>query len=571
MLRELRIRHFTIIDELSVTLQDGFTALTGETGAGKSIIVDAIGLILGEKTSPELVKTGEQEASVEAFFDLTSHPLLDDLAIPSGDGIIVRRSFSRSGRGRAYVNDTPVSAQTLSAVGRSLVTIHGQHEHQGLLRKENHLLYLDTLGGTLDDARSVQQLYQETADLRGMISDMEERSLERSQRISFIQFQRDEIDAAQLKEGEKEALEQEREILVNLSRLKEAAEGAYSSLYSAEGSCMDVLSRIIQQARDIARIDQSAAEVLSLLESSVPLLDDAAALLRSCKERYDLDPQKLEAVDERLSLLKRLEKKYGGGIEEILRYRASIETELAQLDGMDEQIGSLSAELSAKESSLQALSDDLSRARDRAARLIEGKVTEELTRLGFSKASFVIDIKRRESVNIHGFDDVEFLFSANPGEPPKPLTKVASGGELSRIMLALRCVELQGGTVHRGGEDGGHQWGRPVSALSPATLIFDEVDAGIGGVTAHHVGNRLKAVSAGRQVLCITHLSQIAALADHHLRVVKHVKAEGVTVAVDSLSDDARLREVAKMLSGKITEGSLRHARELLGMSLQSL
>lgn len=563
MLRELRIRHFTIIDDLAIALRDGFTSLTGETGAGKSIIIDALGLLVGEKASPEMVKTGAQEASVEAFFEVAAHPLLEELSIGCEDGIILRRSFSRTGKGRGYINDTPVSSQTLSAVGKSLLTIHGQHEHQGLLKKESHLLYLDTLGGTGGEARAIQSLHHETEELRRRIAGMQERSREREQRVSFLQFQRDEIASAHLREGEKEELEQERAILLNLSRLRESAEEAYSLLYAAEGSCMGALSGAMQRAREIARIDQNAAEFLGLLEAALPLIEDAALMLRTCKERYDLDPRKLDAVDERLALLRRLERKYGEGIAEILACKARIEAELRDLEGIEEAIGALTEERSAKETALLALCEDVSGKRHQAAVRLEETITRELIQLGFAKALFTIDIRRRETPAAQGFDEVEFLFSANPGEPPKPLAKVASGGELSRIMLALRCAGLG-----RGMKDSERaamtRREDPTVSLSPATLIFDEVDAGIGGATARYVGERLKAIAANHQVLCITHLSQIAALADHHLMVRKSYAGDGVEVRVEPLSEEARLREVARMLSGKITEASLKHARELL-------
>jgi DNA repair protein RecN (Recombination protein N) len=566
MLRELRIRNFAIIDDLAITLHDGFTALTGETGAGKSIIVDALSLLLGERASPELVKTGAQEASVEALFEAASHPLIEDLSIGCNEGVILRRSFSRSGRGRSYINDSPVSGQTLSAVGRSLAAIHGQHEHQTLLKRETHLLYLDTLGGTAGAARSIHTLFHETEDLKKRIAEMQQRSRERDQRISFLQFQRDEIAGARLKEGEKEALEQERTILLNLSRLRESAEEAYALLYSAEGSSVGALSRALQRVREIARIDQSAAEILSLLESSLPLIEDASVMLRACKDRYDLDPLRLDAIDERLALLRRLEKKYGESIAEILGYSGRIEAELRDLEGMEEAVAALSQELSSKETALRALCDEVSGKRHQAATLLKQAIIRELVHLGFAKAVFAIDIKKTDAPAAHGYDEVEFLFSANPGEPPKPLSKVASGGELSRIMLALRCVELDRGMEDRNTSDMQDTKHR-ADSLSPATLIFDEVDAGIGGVTARDVGRRLKAIATARQVLCITHLSQIAALADHHLAVRKSFAGDKVSVHVESLSDGSRIEEIATMLSGKVTEGSLKHARELLSMS----
>jgi DNA repair protein RecN (Recombination protein N) len=565
MLRELRIKNFTIIDDLSINFETGLNVLTGETGAGKSIIVDAIGLILGDKASPDMIKTGSKESSIEAYFDNKNHPLLEALDIDSDDGIMIRRNISAQGKGRAYINDTAVSLQTLAGIGESLIDIHGQHEHQGLLKKDNHLVFLDSFAGLTEDAASLQALYNEVISLRNKINELKDRIRERSQRIEFLRFQINEIDSANLKNGEKEAIEEEMKILLNLNKLKESSETAYSLLYDSEGSCLEQMSNAVSRIRDMLNFDPDAKELLDIVDSTIPQIQDAALLLRKFKDKYDIDPQRLTELDERLDLIKRLEKKYGEGVDEILRYRDNAEEELKGLQYADEQQEALEAELNAKDNELKIMAEGLSKKREANAKRIEKMIITELRELGFQKADFKVDIKKKDAVTASGIDDVEFLFSANPGEPARPLIKVASGGELSRIMLALKCIEIQKTEDRRQKTDKKESLTSGFCDLgSDKTLIFDEVDAGIGGITAQHVGKRLKAISDNYQVLCITHLPQIAAMADNHLKVEKVMGRDTVKVGIEPLTGSKRQDEIARMLSGKITDVSLKHAKELL-------
>lgn len=567
MLSELRIKNFTIIDSLSINFETGLNVLTGETGAGKSIIVDAIGLILGGKSSPDMIKTGKNDAHIEALFHHAKHPLLEELAIESADGITIRRNIAS--KGRAFINDASVSLQTLSNIGRSLVDIHGQHEHQGLLKKESHLLFIDVFGGLLENSASVQALYNEVMSLRNKVAGLKDRIRERGQKIEFLRFQLNEIDAAGLKQGEKEAIEGERAILLNLNKLKEASETAYNLLYESEVSCLDQLSTVVSRVRDMARIDLDAQELLNVLESAVPLLEDASVLLRKTRDKYDIDPQRLVELDERFELIKRLQKKYGEGIEEILKYREHAQKELKDLEHIEEEQETFETELNVKEDALMAMAEELSKKRAVTVGKMERAVVKELHELGFQNAVFKVEIKKKEGITASGLDDAEFLFSANPGEPPKPLIKVASGGELSRIMLALKCIEI--------GQESGVKSRKPDAPPNPPlgrgvnselrTLIFDEVDAGIGGVTAQHVGKRLKAIAGSYQVFCITHLPQIAALADHHIKVEKNLHENSVEVTVRPLHGAERQEEIARMLSGSVTDVSLKHAQEMLGLT----
>ncbi|KAF0182244.1 MAG: DNA repair protein RecN (Recombination protein N) [Nitrospirae bacterium] len=551
MLTELRIRNFTILDEISVRFSGGLTVLSGETGAGKSIIVDAIALLLGEKASHEMIRSGASEAQISGFFSAEPLAALDELGIAGQDELSFRRSVPLQGKSRAFINDTAVSLPTLSRIGRELVSIHGQHEQQDLLRSDLHLPFLDEFGDLLDDAAAVKQRYEEIAALRSELGHMQVRMRERAHRIELLRFQMNEIDAAAVLPGEKEAIEEERLVLMHAVRLQESSALAYELLYDTEGSCLDRLSTVQAKAAEMAEFDANAQELVELLQSAQPLLKDASLLVRRLRDGYESDPDRLNELEERLEQIKKLEKKYGLGFDALHSFRAAAEEELCSLEQIEEQVSAGEETIARLTTELLERAAALSTKRSAAARTMENMLQPELKQLGFQKARFSVAIRRTEHVTQDGLDDAEFLFSANPGEPPKPLGKVASGGELSRIMLALKSTALSGGK------------GAQKQHLR-STLIFDEVDAGIGGATAQHVGNRLKALSKTYQVFCITHLPQIAAIADTHIKVDKEVSADSVRVHIAELAGSSREEELARMLSGRITEVSLQHARELL-------
>jgi len=543
MLRELRIKNLAIIDDLKVGFEDGLNVLTGETGAGKSIIVDSLSLALGSRAQSDLIRSGEKEAVVQAYFELEGLNELPDIGIAISDGLILRRSISATGKSRAYINDTMVSLQSLAEIGKSLVDIHGQHEHQSLLSVDKHRLFIDSYGKLQEDRGKVELLYKEVQTLKIEEDDLKQKVKDRAHRLDLLRFQINEIDTAFLKVGEKENLIEEKTILSNLSRLNELTDTAYSMIYGSENSCVERLSSIIAKVREMSSIDHSASDILNMLESALPAIEDAAISLRGYKDRYDFEPEKLAEIEERLELIKKLEKKYGEGIETVFRYRIEAEKELKGLEFTDERLDSIEAELKVKEDMLLSVALSLTGKRKKIAKKIEELVKNELRELAFSKADFEIDIKQ-EAISPYGLDKVEFLFSANPGEPPKPLAKTASGGELSRVMLALKSILADFDSI-------------PV-------LIFDEVDAGIGGKTAEGVGKKLKAISNKHQVLCTTHLPQIASRGDFHLKIEKGQRDGRVYVEVRELKGRERLDEIARMLSGKITEVSLKHAKELI-------
>lgn len=547
MLSELRIKNFAIIDALSASFETGLNVLTGETGAGKSIVVDAFGLTLGERAQTDMIKTGKDETVVEACFDLSFHPLLERLGIQPEEGLILRRVVSAQGKSRAYINDSMVNAQSLADLGRSLVDIHSQHEHQSLLSTDNQKTLLDAYGKLLPERAALEEKFREVQLLRHEIGAIKSTLREKEQRTDLLKFQINEIDSAALKPGEKDALIEERAILSNSARLNELTDAAYSNLYGIDGSAYEKLSTAISALKEVAIIDRNAEELLALLSEAKPLVEDAASSLRSYRDKYDIDPDRLNLVEERIETIKKLEKKYGNSIDEILKYREASANELQGLVLSDEKIKALEKDFSREESLLHDLAGKLTSKRKAVAVKIEGTVKDSLKELAMEKAVFRVELKPAP-ISSTGMDQIEFLFSANVGEPPKPLGRVASGGELSRIMLALKETLAEVDNI-------------PV-------LIFDEVDAGIGGRTAESVGASLKKLSKKHQVLCITHLPQIAARADNHIMIEKIQKKDGVYVSLKKLSAKEREEEIARMLSGKVTDISLSHARELLERSL---
>ena len=551
MLKELRIKNLAIIGDLAVRFSNGLNVLTGETGAGKSIIVDALGLALGDRAQSEMIRSGEQEGSVQAYFELDASVSLPDIGIDVSEDIVLRRTLSSSGKSRAYINDTMVTLQTLSEIGKSLVDIHSQHEHQSLLKTEKQRAMLDSYGRLQLELDSVALLFRDAQLLRNELEDLETKGKERAHRLDLLKFQVTELDAASLKAGEKEALEEERNILSNLSKLNELTETTYSLLYSSDSSCTEQLSTVLSRLREMHVIDNSVEEMLRMVESAMPLVDDAAIALRGYREKYNVDPDRLETVEDRLELIRKLQKKYGEDLGAIMDYRDKAEEELQALESSDERLASISAELRIKEEALLQAAQHLSDKRKKTAHKIEALIVANLKDLAFGDPAFKIDIHQEKDhegkyiITSHGMDRVEFLFSANPGEPSKPLSRIISGGELSRVMLALKSILAEVDNL-------------PV-------LIFDEVDAGIGGRTAESVGKKLRSIAGKHQLLCITHLPQIASLGDFHLKIEKKDKDKRVTVDVREINGKERLDEIARMLSGTTTETSLKHAEELLG------
>jgi DNA repair protein RecN (Recombination protein N) len=546
MLKELRVKNFAIIDELSVEFELGLNVLTGETGAGKSIIIGALGIALGQRAYIEMIKTGADEAVVEAFFDIERHPYLEEMGIDGSGGIIIRRIVSRASKTKAYINDTMVNLQSLNFLGKLLVDIHGQNEHQSLLSPENQLRLLDHFGGLDALKAEVSDAFNRAEDLRRKIEAARAGARESAQKLDLLKYQINEIEAASLEDGEDVKLAEERTILANLSRLTELTENAYEEIYGSEGSAIERLSRAVAALKEMSSIDKSVEEVIQVLQQALDISEDASHSLRAYKDRYDADPARLEAIEDRLELIKNLKKKYGETVSDVLSYLQKSTAELASIETSDESIEEMEEELKKNEGTFNKLASELSKKRRKVSGKLESSILGVLKGLALEKSDFKVDIGPAPASSA-GSDGVEFLFSANKGEDLKPLVKVASGGELSRIMLAIK-------SVLRGADE------IPV-------LVFDEVDTGIGGKTAQNVARKLKETSKDHQVLLITHLPQIASVADMHAHIHKDSAGKGVKVNLRKLSGRDRQEEIARMLSGRITEASLKHARELIEKS----
>ncbi len=562
MLRELTVRNLAVIETVTVPFGPGLNVLTGETGAGKSILIDALTLLLGERAQTDAIRAGAETATIAAVFEVEPKgpvaALLGELGYPPEEPLILRRELSRAGRSRAFVNDSPATLALLDRLGEALVEIHGQHEHQALLRPARHLELLDAYAGLAPLREEVRRRYEEWSALEAELAGLRAAEQDRTRREELARFELEEIDAARLSPGEEDELRAERRRLQNAERLFETASQAYAALYDDPASAVGRIALAAAQLRDLARVDDRLGPILEGIESAEIQLDEAVRTLRGYREGIVFDPARLEAVERRLGEIDRLKRKYGESIEAILEAREARAREIEARARGEARARELAARLTGLREGLAAEALTLSRRRERAAGKLARLVVAELAGLGMADADFRVRLQREPAgegepaagpegwqVGPRGVDHAEFLFAANPGEEPKPLTRIASGGELSRTMLALKVLLAQQDAV-------------PV-------LIFDEVDAGIGGRTADTVGRKLRLVARSRQVLCVTHLPQIACYADHHLRVEKEAAGDRVRATVSPLAREERVREVARMLGGEeVTEASLRHARELI-------
>ncbi len=548
MLTDLFIKNFAIIDNLHVEFREGLNVLTGETGAGKSIIIDAVNLVLGSRASAELIRTGEEEATVEAIFDLSRSPgILAGVAESGGecDGeLLVKRMVSRSGRNRVFVGGGLSTIAVLTDLAHQLINIYGQHESQTLLKPDNHLLLLDGFGvlSTMrDEFAALHNTYRQTL---AAFRRLDEGEREAARRIDLLSFQSEEIGKAHLFPGEEEELARERQILVHAEKLLHNSQMAFDSLYGGDASLLGHLRQLLAGVGEIREIDVTLSEVADTLNGAYLQLEDAALALRDYASRVEADPQRLQALDDRLDLIYLLKKKYAPSVAGIIACKEEIDRELEQLGSREEARNDLTGKLRELEENMAALGANLSARREKAAKALKTAMEKELHELAMKNAVFEVALEKLVEPRASGMERAEFLFSPNPGEAPKPLARIASGGELSRLMLALKQVH-------------------PESDVP--TLVFDEVDSGIGGATSALVGEKLKRVAAGQQVLCITHLPQVAAFADHHFRVEKQVEGGRTRTTVTRLGGEQRVKEMARMLGGvKITEKTMEHAREML-------
>ncbi|MEJ2698266.1 MAG: DNA repair protein RecN [Desulfuromonadales bacterium] len=552
MLTDLIIRNFAIIDRLHVSFGPGFNVLTGETGAGKSIVIDAVGLLLGARARPEFIRNGEEEATGEAVLDLGASPGVraEIVAAGFGDGdeMLVKRIISRSGKNRIFINGSLATLGQLQPLTSQLLTIYGQHEHQSLQRTETHMALLDGWAGLRPDLEAYRRCFEEVDELEARRRGLDEAERQRRQRLDLLSFQSREISAARLHPGEDDELTAERLLLQHSERLVAAVNGGYDSIYGAEGAVCERLAVTAFELEELAKIDPRLGLMAETIRNSQYALEETASELRTLGGGISFEPDRQNEVEERLALIVSLKRKYAPSIEGILAYGEEIDREIGELEDIESTREALTDKIRAKKAEMLELGTKISDRRGEAAQELQLAVEGELKDLAMGRARFEVRLAPLAEPGPRGLERAEFLIAPNPGEEPKPLARIASGGELSRIMLALRRAAPEG--------DGG------------ATLIFDEVDAGIGGIAASAVGEKLRGVAKGFQVLCITHLPQVAAFADRHFRVEKRVEGERTFTSLVQLDEEERVLEMARMLGGaRLTDRSMEHARELIRLS----
>ena len=541
------VENFAVVEKLRLRFHEGFNVLTGETGSGKSLVVDALGLLLGGRASTEFIRTGAPRAFVGGIFELPPDPKLaawlEGNSITQEEGeLLIEREILSNGKSRAFAGGRPVTAAFLKDLAPFIGDIHGQHDQQQLFDAGSQLDLLDASGGLSLDA--VRSQFQQWRAVVAQLAELDRNEKEKLRLSDLWTMQRKEIEALSLHPGEDAALENERRVLKNVARLQENASAAFDALFDAPESAAAHVRSALKRIDELAKIDESLKGLLEILKPAQIAIDEASHELRGYLGNLEADPSRLEHVETRLAQIDRLKKKYGGTIEEILDFLAGVCAQMAALENSAERRAALSQEIARLERDYRAEAAKLTAARAKVARRLEKQVESELAGLGMQGTIFRVSIVESPPSST-GLDAVEFLVSANIGEEPRPLNKVASGGELSRIALALKTCAATGTRLR--------------------TLVFDEVDAGVGGAAAEMVGRRLRQIAASNQVLCVTHLAQIAGFAGHHYVVEKRESAGRTVSDVHELTPDERPREIARMLSGQhLSEEALRHARRLI-------
>ncbi|MEE9175234.1 MAG: DNA repair protein RecN [Thermodesulfobacteriota bacterium] len=549
MILGLTLKNFTIIEDLSVGLSSGLNIITGETGAGKSVIVDAINIILGDKASPDNIKSGKEEAHIEALFDISSDEVIQERLKSSGFDIssgelLIKRVIYPNARSRVFINGSLSTLTLLSTITQGLVDIFNQHEHQSLLKEENHLKILDNFGETANEVSRLREQYQNYLEAKKELDDLIQSQKDRFEKEDYLKYQLSEIDGAELQLGEDEKLEAEKLKLINTERLNSTTQGAYDILYESESSILGSLQRVSDDLLNSGKIDSTLAEIGQSIEKGRLQIQDAAFSLRDYNSELTHDSGRLDIVEDRIHLIGDLKRKYGESVSQIILKRDEIEKELNNIEHFDERVKSLSSESQMLMDELLSLAGKISKKRKQSSKKLTSVLEKELNEVGIKGGQFHIEFTDKE-ISSNGVDDISFLFSANPDEKPKPLTKVASGGELSRIMLVLKEViaRVEGGSV----------------------IIFDEADSGVGGAVAEAVGQKIRKLSQSYQVICITHLPQVAKFADSHLAVSKTHNDNKTQVTIKSLEGDERVFELARMIGGfNITQKTIDAAYEML-------
>jgi DNA repair protein RecN (Recombination protein N) len=550
MLRFLRIRNLAVIESVEVEFEPGFNVLTGETGAGKSIVVEAVGLLLGARASSDLIRTGETQATIEAIFEERREPGAEPLEL------IIRREITTQGRSRSFINGALATAGALRDLSQRLVELHGQHEHQALLDATTHLPLLDTYAGLAADAAAVAHAWEVVRVLREQLDRSRMDAREKTARLDLIAFQLGEIEKAAPKAGEDDELAATKQVLASAERVQRLCEESYASLYESDAAILSGLGGVWKRVGELATIDPQFAPYVDARDGIKGQLEDLAFFLRSYSDGVDASSEKLQQVEDRLALIERLKRKHGPTLQDVIEKGTTLRREQALLSGATEEAGELHRRLNEATDVFLEEARAVSRARRAAAVKFATEIEALLADLAMVRTRFEVRFNAAdlppELWSERGIDQAEFFLSANVGEDVRPLARIVSGGELSRVMLALKTMAARTGTA-------------AASAGQGRTLVFDEVDAGIGGRVADVVGTKLRELGGDFQVLCITHLAQIAAKATTHFHIDKHVRGTRTLTRVEQLDEHARVGEIARMIGGaQVTDATLSTARDLL-------
>jgi DNA repair protein RecN (Recombination protein N) len=559
MLLELKVSHFAIIENLHIQFRQGLNILSGETGAGKSVLLKSLGLLMGQKGSTESIRVGATQASIEGSFDLSARPdlleKLNELGIEVDENVLVVRRVLAEDKSRVYLNGTistlnslrDIVAPLIEVAGHSapLIELTGQHENRNLLSKAYHLDLLDQYTGGWDLRLKYSAKYQRFHQIDREIQELEKNSQAKAQRLDFLIFQRDEIKNLELS-GEADAdIETEVKKLKNATRISNFVDAAEGALYTDDDSATHRLNVVIKKFQEMTAVDASLAAPAEGLEQAKSLIEDVVYNLRQYASKIEMDPSRMETLESRLSDLRKLQKKYGPTVDEILQALEKIEVEISILENSDEKIEDLRKEKISLHKELTKMASELHTRRENGAKTLSKSVNAELTDLNMKGVTFHVSIEKSNELQAAGFSEVEFMSQASSKDPHRPLAKFASGGELSRILLSLKRVVG--------------------ASLQPRTYLFDEVDTGVSGPTAEKVGRKLKSIAKGQQVICVTHLPQVAAFGDAHFFIQKSPQRGSVTMEVSELKQKDRVNEIARLISGeKITKTSLAHAEQLL-------
>ena len=554
MLQELSIKDFAIIDEIQISFQPKMTVLTGETGAGKSIIIDALGLLAGGRGSTEFIRKGEKKAVIQGLFTLpreaNTYNILEEYGIDSEDGqIILQRDLYRGGRNICRINGMMVNLATLRKIGETLIDIHGQNEHQELMKPENHIDLLDEYDKKTSELRNQYQVvYQNYRKLKLSMEKKEADEKAWAQRLDMLNFQVKEIEEAGLKINEEDELVEEKNKLDNFQAIHDALELSYQILSGEKIDVVGNLGNAMNELSDVSDLSENLQEINTKISDAFYSLEDAARDISDELDSMEWNGERLNEIEERLELIHQLKRKYGDTIEDILHYHSRIEKELREMENAEQNSEKQERQLSEALEKVKELAIKLSKQRKKSAKKLEKMIHEQLSALYMDKAVFEVKFLNNSKLYSKGIDKVEFYIQTNPGEEMGPLAKIASGGELSRIMLALKTIFSQ--------------------KMGVTSIIFDEVDTGVSGRVAQAIAEKISQISNNSQVLCITHLPQVAAIADNHYYISKSVNDGRTETSLKELDEKQKIREIARMLSGsEITELTLKHAEELIKMS----